>query len=241
MLRQEFENKFNMEDVRKFWNSVAEKYDSENKGFSYTHTQRFNESIKHMDLKQGMKLLNIWSRTGEAIPYLRRKFKNIEITNLEISDSMVKISKQRFPNEKFINSSLHKFPLKDKTFDCVLSLETLEHVPKPLLFLKETHRVLKPGKKLIMSLPPATAEYTSIIADAFRIGHGEGPHKFLPSKKVKQMLNITGFKLLLHKGTVLVPVGPKFLKKAGFKIENHIQNSFIKEFGIRQFYICEKV
>jgi len=233
-------NKFTEPQVRKFWNSVAGIYDDENAKFDYAHTQRFYQAIEFMSLRKGERLLNVWSRTGEAIQYLRKSFPGIKIDNIELSDKFVEKAKKAVPMEKFIRGTLHKFPFRDNTFDCVMSLETLEHTAEPEKFLGEIYRVLKPGKKLVMSLPPATVEYTSVIADFFHIGHGEGPHKFLSSWSVKKMLRKAGFRVLKHKGTVLVPVGPKFLKKFGYWLEPFVQGTIFAELGIRQFYVAKK-
>ena len=54
------------------------------------------------------------------------------------------------------------------------------------------------------------------------------------------MLQKTGWKLLEHKGTVLIPVGPQWLQKWGERIIQKFQHTFVSELGIRQFYICEK-
>jgi hypothetical protein len=44
----------------------------------------------------------------------------------------------------------------------------------------------------------------------------------------------------LHEGTVLLPVGPPFLKQFAEKIIRSTQGTFIAELGIRQFYVCIK-
>ena len=54
------------------------------------------------------------------------------------------------------------------------------------------------------------------------------------------MLGETKWRLLLHKGTILIPAGPAWLQKSGEKIIDRMQGTFVSEFGIRQFYICEK-
>ena len=41
----------------------------------------------------------------------------------------------------------------DDTFDLVVSFETIEHIPAAADFLKEIHRVLKPGGLLVISTP----------------------------------------------------------------------------------------
>ncbi len=49
--------------------------------------------------------------------------------------------------------SAEDVPAPDKTFDTVLMLEVLEHVENPEKALDEVFRILKPGGRLIMSMP----------------------------------------------------------------------------------------
>jgi SAM-dependent methyltransferase len=44
-------------------------------------------------------------------------------------------------------------PLPDNSVDLVVSFETIEHVPKPELFLDECRRVLRPGGTIVISTP----------------------------------------------------------------------------------------
>jgi len=44
-------------------------------------------------------------------------------------------------------------PFKELSFDTVLASQVIEHLPEPLIFLKETARVLKTGGKLIVTFP----------------------------------------------------------------------------------------
>lgn len=45
------------------------------------------------------------------------------------------------------------FPFEDMSFDCVLCNQVLEHVFNPETFLSEIRRVLKPGGRLILTVP----------------------------------------------------------------------------------------
>ncbi len=235
-----FINNFSIKTVRDFWDQVASIYESSNAQFSDTHLQRFEEAVKYFDLKSGQRLLNIWSRTSLAIPYLRQKCSDIDIFNLEVSPEFIKIAQAKFPQEKFQETDLDILPFEDNYFNSILSLETLEHTPRPSIFLKELYRTLKPNGLLVMSLPPATAEIPLRIYEYFFQNHGEGPHKFLSSRKVKTMLKIAGFEIIFHKGTLLIPVGPKKLKAFGEKVIDKLQKTPFSELGIRQFYICKK-
>jgi ubiquinone/menaquinone biosynthesis C-methylase UbiE len=49
-----------------------------------------------------------------------------------------------------------KIPEPDSSFDAILCAEVFEHIPNPLLALKEFSRLLKPGGKLILTAPFAS-------------------------------------------------------------------------------------
>ncbi len=46
-----------------------------------------------------------------------------------------------------------QWPISDASVDVVLSTETLEHVPAPCVFLAEAFRCLKPGGRLLLTVP----------------------------------------------------------------------------------------
>ena len=48
---------------------------------------------------------------------------------------------------------VRQLPYTDNTFDLILAMEVLEHIPDPLEGLQETVRVLKPGGYAITSIP----------------------------------------------------------------------------------------
>ncbi|MDD5032967.1 MAG: methyltransferase domain-containing protein [Candidatus Pacebacteria bacterium] len=233
-------NNFTIDEVRKFWDGVGDEYDEINGRIGKTHHQRFREASKYLNSLAGQKILNVWSRTGEAIPYIRQICPDAEIFNLEVSNEFIKKAKEKFPKENFEETNLDKFPFEKDSFDYVISLETLEHAPLPLEFLKECRRTLKPEGILIMSLPPKTAELPLRLYELFFKNHGEGPHNFLSSKTVKKMIRDAGMELITHRGTLLVPAGPEWLKNFGEKIIEKCQNTPLKEMGIRQFYISKK-
>ncbi|MFZ0052732.1 MAG: class I SAM-dependent methyltransferase [Desulfobaccales bacterium] len=60
-----------------------------------------------------------------------------------------------------------KFPLKEGSFDNLFHTEVLEHINDPFRFLRECHRVLKPGGSLFFSVP-FQARYHYIPHDYWR-------------------------------------------------------------------------
>ena len=60
-----------------------------------------------------------------------------------------------------------RWPITDASVDLVLSIETLEHVPDPSVFLSEAFRCLKPGGSLLLTVPFA-ARWHFIPQDYWR-------------------------------------------------------------------------
>ncbi len=228
-------------DVEAHWDSVASVYVQENNRVKETHDQRFTESVKNLNLEKGLTILNVSSRDGEADDFIKAECPDCKVYNAEISSELIRVASEIRPEirqEKIETYS--SLPFKDGMFDRVLSLETLEHAADPLAFLEELHRVSKNKAMLVLSCPPATSEVPYRIYSLLFGGHGEGPHRFPPSRRVKEMLLLTGWNLLIHKGTVLFPVGPVGFQQWGERIINRLQKTFISELGIRQFYVCDK-
>jgi SAM-dependent methyltransferase len=227
--------------VEAHWDKVADIYVRENEKVKGTHDQRFRESIQYLDCRQGMRVLNITSRDAEADDYIHRAVMDIDVTNAEISTGLIKVAAKIRPSANQVKiDSYSELPFEDAYFQRVLSLETLEHVSDPVKFLQELRRVSTTDARLVLSCPPATSELPYRVYTALFGGHGEGPHRFPPSKEVKKLLSGSGWKLLLHKGTLLVPVGPGWLKSMGESFIDRFQGTVIAELGIRQFFVCEK-
>jgi len=234
-------NSWTDREVELHWDRVASIYIQENKRVKGTHDQRFRESIKYLAVRKGDKVLNITSRDCEAVDYILKEEPDCEVINAEISSRLMEVAQSLRPGLTQVKiDSYSELPFADMTFNRIISLETLEHVAYPRCFLEELYRVSTDNVVLVLSCPPATSEFPYRVYTALFGGHGEGPHRFPSSKEVKYLINQTGWKLMFHAGTLLVPVGPGWLKKFGETIINRFQGTFISELGIRQFYCCEK-
>ncbi len=234
-------NKWKDSDVEDHWDKVANIYIRENNRIKQAHEQRFIESIKWLGINNNSKVLNISSRDCKATEYILREDPGARVINAEISQGLIDVSKKTMPHAKQVKINTYSdLPFKDKSFNKILTLETIEHVENPVCFLEELYRVSTEDVRMVLSCPPRTSEIPYRIYTILFGGHGEGPHRFLRSKKVKEILDNTEWKLLKHYGTLLIPIGPDWLTRYGEKIIDKYQNTFISEFGIRQFYICEK-
>ena len=50
-------------------------------------------------------------------------------------------------------ADVHSLPLADNSVDCIVSVDTIEHVHRPQEFLRECHRVLVPGGQAVFTTP----------------------------------------------------------------------------------------
>ena len=231
-----------MEAVREYWDRVADEYEEHHKGSKHSvHFQRFTYALHWIPRgKKTRRVLNIWSRNGEGAKFFRSALPDMFLVNMEVSSRMLEIARNTYLDELFMRTDLYRLPFSDQAFDIVISLETLEHVPYPLAFIRELYRVTAEGGRVILSCPPAMAQFALRVYETLFPNHGEGPHRFLPSRIVKGLLSEAGFEIIHHEGTVLLPIGPHWLTAAAESLMRRLQKTFFREWGIRQFFIASK-
>lgn len=234
-------NTFTIQEVREFWDGVAHTYEQYNEQVGYVHTQRFEKALAFGGIEPGQRILNIWSRTGSLIPWLR-KTPNLTIEHREASPKLMRIAQERYPNESFGLTDLeHLSEFDDNTFDRIISLETLEHVPKPQTFLNELQRVLKPNGLLILSLPPRGAEVPEFFYRLLFGDHGEGPHRFLWPYEVKRIAGHAQLNIVAHHPFILLPLRNNRLTRMSETILTGLFGwTPLGNFGVRHFYVYRK-
>ena len=74
------------------------------------------------------------------------------------------------------NADLNKgMPYESEKFSCVFGLSVLEHLLNGCRFLRECHRVLQPGGKLVMLTPNISTYFTAALILAGKMP-SSGPH-----------------------------------------------------------------
>ena len=227
-------------EVERHWDAVAPIYRRENERVREAHVQRFHVAVEALALFPGARVLNVSSRDAEAEEHLKRACPVVELVHAELSQGLLDVGRALYPQAAQCKlKSYSHLPWANAGFDRVLSLETLEHVADPPAFLSELRRVVRPAGRLVLSCPPATAEGSYRLYTALCGGHGEGPHRFLASREVTALLEETGCDLRKHWGTLLLPVGPPWLRAAAERLITRFPTGRIAEWGIRQFYVAQ--
>ncbi|MDA1196668.1 MAG: methyltransferase domain-containing protein [Nanoarchaeota archaeon] len=233
---------FSIKDVEKHYDTTLD-YDEINDK-TPSHNLRFIDGLKMSNLKNGAKILNVFCRSGKVEEYYNKKRKNLKFDSMDVSDRLLKESKKRFKKAK-VKSTLKKFtthtlPYKKNTFDNITSYETLEHVPKPGKLISEFSRVLKKGGELILSTPNTSWDWIHEVVAKLKIHHPEGPHRMVPRKEIIRHLKKAGFQIRKEKTVILVPVGPKILRKIGNMIEKIGGEPVRTHICLRRYVIATK-
>ena len=97
------------------------------------------------------KLLDIGC--GEGLLAILAKGKYREFFGIDISQTALEMAKSRGIQTFCANIDAEPLPFPDDSFDCVVSLDVIEHVFAPLHLLSESKRVLVTGGNLIISTP----------------------------------------------------------------------------------------
>ena len=98
--------------------------------------------------KKKTKILNIGCGTGGTIKVLEQ-FGTVE--NVDVSVDAIKLMKKAGYSVTKVDGI--KLPYKNNSFDIVGAFDVLEHIDNDVDALKEWQRVLKPGGKVVLTVP----------------------------------------------------------------------------------------
>jgi len=84
---------------------------------------------------------------------LENWFLGAEFVGLDLDEQLLDSACERTTHAGFVRGSAEEIPLADATFDLLITLHMVEHLPQPLRFIAEARRVLRPGGLLIVATP----------------------------------------------------------------------------------------
>ena len=142
--------------------------------------------------------LDIGSGNGQTIGHLSPDIIEL-VTGSDISlDSIIGTSK-KFPGAAFVCFDTVRPSFRPDSFETVLMGEVLEHLHSPEQILKGIYELLKPGGRLILSVPTKYGLFGIIydgIWTALRGGYNQDGHvQRFTSKVLRNYLEETGFRI----------------------------------------------
>jgi 2-polyprenyl-3-methyl-5-hydroxy-6-metoxy-1,4-benzoquinol methylase len=97
-------------------------------------------------------VLEVGCGEGRGVALLMERAKSF--TAVDKLENAMKDLQEKYPKGSFLSMNIPPLQkLSDNAYDCVVSFQVIEHIKDDLLFLKEIHRVLRPGGIALITTP----------------------------------------------------------------------------------------
>lgn len=132
--------------------------------------RKYKELTQSLGSTEGLRCLDIGSDNG-VISYLFRKCGG-SWCSADLDTQSVSEIKNLVKSEVFqIDGG--RTPFEDNSFDCVVVIDFLEHIPNDVAFVVELNRILKPNGRLIINVP----HIKNSLLRKFRLAIGQTDEK----------------------------------------------------------------
>lgn len=188
------------------FDAVAMRYDA------ITHSYALKRRIEFFLGHAKGDCLEIGAGTGEISKALIAHGHHVVAT--DISPQMVSQIRNKLGIEAVVCDAEY-LPFADESFDTVIGAEMIYYLDYPELFLREAHRVLKPGGYLLLSSANASIArfYDTLRAWLRKIGIGRGTYfddpvrEFFTESQLRTLVSHKEFKVKEIKKAIVIPIG----------------------------------
>lgn len=146
------------------YNNIAKQYADE----FYYDTSDDKYIDKFLQKLNGKRVLDVGCGLGEDCKRIEEN--GFDATGIDLSENMLKIEKNKYPNGKFEIMDMTNITYPENSFDEIISNCSLIHIPTELLpqTLETFKRVLKPNGKLLLILQEGRGE--KMVEEPFKPG-----------------------------------------------------------------------
>ena len=113
---------------------------------------------------------------------------DVNLTGIDVSVEAIEYCRKRMPSGVFYKIDAHTLPLGDRSQDLVLALDVFEHAKEDGKLVREVYRVLKPGGKLIVTVPSYQSLFGKHDEDA-------GHERRYGKRQILELLKSEGFSI----------------------------------------------
>ena len=136
--------------IREF-TKAAKIYETDHAGIYEICKDDYPPMLAELERDSFDNVLDVGCGTGPVIELLSKKYPEKHFVGLDITSAMIEVAQsKKLPNAEFIVGDAENLPFGDGGFDAVLCANSFHHYPNPGAFLREAHRVLRPGGKLVL-------------------------------------------------------------------------------------------
>ena len=157
----------------------------------------------------GLRLLDAGCGTGHHIAQLRKR--GYEVAGVDASKEMLEHARVNNPDSIILEADVEAIPLPDASFDIVLSVEVLRHLPRSAQTISEMSRLLKPGGFALVTATPVLNlngyALLNKLAHAVKIGDlAQHKQSFHSSARLRKEFTDVGFSSVEVHGVYIGPI-----------------------------------
>lgn len=199
-----------MKLIENYNNLIAEKYDEATVVGKWSTSNEVNKILSDFKLiKNNLIILDLGVGTGQAIKIFAKK--NCEIFAVDISEKMLQVVKNKYPNIKTLkldmNNGLKKVGFKNQYFNIIIAIGVLEFVKNIKKVIKESFGLLKNGGHFIFTYELLLDDYKfqKLKIQDNAEGYINNPLNIINFKlyrrskeEINGILNSVGYKIIKH-------------------------------------------
>jgi 2-polyprenyl-3-methyl-5-hydroxy-6-metoxy-1,4-benzoquinol methylase len=161
----------------------------------------FGQLLDHVDLKQKL-LLDAGCGTGIFSVEAARR--GATVVGLDCGKNLLRETRRKGITS-VLAGDVARMPVRDATFDIVVSSECVEHTSAPRATLRELVRVLRPGGWLVVTCPNAFWRWSCSLANALRLRPYHGLENWPSWTELRTWASEAGVRVHQQVGVHLFP------------------------------------
>jgi SAM-dependent methyltransferase len=167
---------------------------------SWTTADEYDRFISWLDLTSNQHVLEVASGSGGPAIYLATKTGcqltgiDANASGIETATTLARVASQIDKVNFILADANMPLPFEDNTFDGLLCIDAMNHLPDRLAVLKEWNRVLLPGKRAVFTDPVVISG--PVTNDELALRSSIGLFLFVPSGLNEHLIARAGFKLV---------------------------------------------
>lgn len=133
-----------------YWSEGKKTFSGATYGYAPKFRRWMNEELR--DLPPATPVIEVGCGDASFTTDLAKHFSGV--IAIDISEGQIAENRQKFPGIVFQQHDVsQRFPFADASFGVVWCSEVLEHLFDPEFALREMHRILRPGGRLLVTVP----------------------------------------------------------------------------------------
>jgi SAM-dependent methyltransferase len=177
----------------KYWATGQTQYSGNNQGYATNLRNWMRAQLR--DLPDDAAILEVGCGDGSFTRDLAQL--STRVTAVDISASQIERNARAHPEIKFRQHDVAQpFPFANAAFDVIWCSEVLEHLFDPGFAVREMHRVLAPGGRLLVTVP-YHGVFKDVLIALFRwdehFSPGNPHIRFFTRQTVSQLAESAGF------------------------------------------------